>query len=50
MNLKLKQKIVILVLLAALIPIGTAFVRSFMIREQISQKVLEQMRALSEQD
>lgn len=50
MNLKLKQKIVIMVLLAALLPIGTAFVRSFMIREQVSQKVLEQMRAISEHD
>ena len=50
MKLKLKHKIVIMVMLAALLPVSIMSVRGYFLRAQIDNTVLEQMRDLSEKN
>ena len=50
MKLKLKQKIVIMVMLAALLPVLVMAVLTYFQKERVNQTVLEQMRDLSEKN
>ncbi len=50
MKLKLKHKVVIIVMIAALLPLTIMFIRGFIMREQINNTVLEQMRKESEKN
>ena len=50
MKLKLKQKIVIMVMLAALLPVLVMAALTYFQKERVDQTVLEQMRDLSEKN
>ena len=50
MKLKLKQKIVIMVMLAALLPVLVMAALTYFQKERVDQTVLEQMRELSEKN